>query len=474
MINIGQPQTKLNENSEPLHPVVQLKLGTRDFIATVPPENLIDFTYTSRQGIDEVSVVFIDPTFGDIEQLLFETEKADAPLVVRWGYPGNGLEECIWRSFDIQAIVPTIAHTGIRLNITGKAVGSDYGALVEPSIYVGKISSVAMQIAQEMGFSKQNIFIEETSDDENEVNAVEWPSAGKTRIDIIYRDLIPQARSKFSDRVEEYIFRLTADKSFHFHTPSWNGISKDVYESGRQASLGKYKQFKFLRGIPTGVQEFTPRYNTGAIATFAKQTISSTYDSRKKRYSKMVLNRDTVNIASDEDNKGAKTSAQPLTKKTDSKSVSESVSSSIVFNQTKGVGYGGRCSGKVKKVSTEVSTAHDKAKILWANMQNALHGASMTLVGLPEFVNLACDDLFYDILVILPPRDETGWTGTKVVDGNLIHWSSGRYHISSVVHTISHNYIINVELFRAYQLEGASDASRGTESEKKTEEVNVT
>jgi hypothetical protein len=325
-----------------------------------------------------------------------------------------------------------------------------------------------------MGFKDNEIFIEETNDDKNDEDPKkEWPTGNGTRIDLIY-SLLSQAVSASSDKVNEYLFRLSAEGTFHFHTPYWAGNTPDVYDSGRPAQLEKYRQFKFLQGMPTGVQEFTPRYLTGNLGLFAAQSISAVYDARKKRYSTYILNRDTVNLASNEDNKGGKTSAAPLTKQTDD--VSQQIkSSSMMFSATKQTGYGGRCAGKTKQISEDVKEVHDRAKVTWASMQNTLYGASMTLVGLPNFVNLSCKDKFYDILVILPDRKESNWLGTKVIDNNLIHWSSGRYHIASVTHVISGAaYNIMVEMSRNYHMEGLTDAKEGAAPTNKAEEVKTT
>jgi hypothetical protein len=56
MIDIGQPTPAQAAQNSILHPVVQMKLGTEDFILTVPPNNLVEFTYTSLQAIDTFSI----------------------------------------------------------------------------------------------------------------------------------------------------------------------------------------------------------------------------------------------------------------------------------------------------------------------------------------------------------------------------------------------------------------------------------
>jgi len=433
---------------EPLLPVVQLKFGSEDFIVTVPPNNLQEFTSVIRagSGADMSSFVFIDPTYGEIEKQIFLTDKNAKPLLYRWGYPGNGLERAQWSRMSIRTYLPTITHAGLRITIECVAVGSEFAYIVEPATYKGKISSVAKAIAKEMKFSSDQTFIEETDDDVNEERNQEWFAANQTRIDLLMQ-LVGLARSK-ANPSEVYEFRLDAEGNFHFHT-------KQYKLPGMMFSADQtYRQFRVLFGHPTGVSSFTPRYEANQFSPLASSIVASTLDPKTKRYMQRVLTRDNLGLSDkqldDKSANSARTTAGPLVQSSDQIDQRRKANAHV-FQPTQQIALGGRCSGKTTQVYAGPEAALTKTENFYKIMQNMMYGASMELVGLPEYADFRPNELYCDVLVVLPAE-------AAALSRQNLHWSSGRYAIREMTHHISSAYVISVELFRSFALEGTSTA----------------
>jgi hypothetical protein len=496
------------KNREPLHPVVQMRFGiavgrkievsssariedpSDSFIITIPPEYLQEFTFISRRGgIDRMTLTFVDPTYGDVEAELFKLDK-DAKnnaskkqrdkkaLLVRWGYPGNGLEEATWHSFEIFNIAPTINHTGIRLSVEGAATGAAHATIAEPTVYTGKISSVVRKIAQEMGFDKENIFIEETADEENETRKTPWHSGNRTRIDIL-NDLLLYAVSKSSPQ-GNYSFRISSNGAFHYHTPLFK-TPKQKRKGTSQPQKKKttddknkrtYRRFNVLFGKPNGVADFQPRYTASTIGSFARQCIATTVDPRSKQFQQRTVDRRTMGMSTDHDSKGAKTSQAPLTKSKDA-ATQRRKSNSFASVPTKSVGLGGRCAGQTTQQNTSPDHALAKIENAWKALQRSLGGCTLTLHGLPEYADLDADEDYIDIAVVLPVdaenlggRNLLSRTAAGTNRRGGIHWSSGRYNIKEVTHSITTGYMITVECMIPTQLEGPFVAKTGAPEKK--------
>lgn len=497
-----------NKNREPLHPVIQMRYGVaagkkvetaNSFVMTIPPEHLVEFTYTCRKGgSDLLTITFIDATYGDIEAELFNMEKRNETLLVRWGYPGNGLEQADWHRFEIMNISPTITNAGIRLSITGSSFGTKFAVIAEPTVYVGKISDVAQKIAEEMGYSKQEIFIEETDDEENATRKTPWATGNMTRVDMM-NYLRQSARSK-SNPQEVYKFKLSSLGSFHFHTDLFKKDKQKIFgnpqpQKNPTSSANKkktYRKFNVLFGIPTGVMEFTPQYHTGTVGLFAKQCVGATVDPRTKQFQQRTIDRNSLGMSTDHDPKGARTSQGPIV---DPKSEKDSSalavkqrrkSNSFVTEVTKNVGIGGRCAGKTTQPHTSAEQAFAKIENAWKALQHSIGSATLQLVGLPEYVNFHADEVWIDIAVVLPQtalnvqqnfRSSNTNSGSTVAAGSDarggLHWSSGRYRINSIVHSVTTGYIISAELVRSTHLEGPTDAKTKTPQKKAPKTVTI-
>lgn len=446
-------------SNEPLHPVVQLKFGDgTDFIVTIPPDHLQEFTYRSKlsSGSDVATFTFIDESFGQIEQQIFAIERSTKPLLYRWGYPGNGLEQAYWHRMKIESYIPEISHAGLRITIEGRAPGSEFATLVGTTMYHGKISSVVKQIAAEMGFKDKNIFVEETDDDTNETKQTPIATGHRTRVDIL-NWLVTIAKSK-SNANRPYLWGLASEGSFHFHTDEFTGID-DRYLTSKQALTGTnkpgaasrgtkglvkgFRTFQVLFGQPNGVASFTPRYRARQIGSFAASVVGGTLDPKSKQHLTYPIDRDTEGMTTKHDPKNAKTTAAPLVQ-TKNRSEKRVKTNAVVFEPTKQVGTKGRCAGQATEPYTTPQTAVNKISNAWMRMQRSLQAASLELVGLPEFASLSARERFLNVMVILP---DDALTASGAPQPGL-HWSSGQYRIVEVTHSITSTYMITVELSR--------------------------
>lgn len=455
--------------AEPLLPIVQLKFGTDDFIVSVPPEHLVEFTATDRQDQgDTANFVFIDPQFTKIENLILNTDRNKKPLLYRWGYPGEGLESVYWRKAVIETYLPTMSVTGTRINLGVRAQGSEFAVIIEPTVYYGKISDVVKVIAKEMGFSTSNMMVEETDDDVNTTSKTEWFSANWTRIDmIIYLARIAKSKSNPS---RTYNFKLGGDGTFHFHTVDFNNEKYLKWKKSKEDSKNaqKYRRFKVLFAYPSGILSFTPQFNARSVGSFAQTVLATTYDPRTKQFNKRVLTRESIGMGSSDDPKNPKTVAGPLVKSSSPQQEQEKIANARAHQPVRQMALGGRCSGKTTHQYANEQQAGNKIENAFKTLHEQVQSATLELVGLPEYADFSADEIKCDILVVLPDYlgSDGSFPGDKTVNhGNFassgLHWSSGRYYIKEVVHSITGSYSISAELYRAAMLDGPDDAKTG-------------
>jgi len=203
----------------PYHPVVQLKFGATDFIVTIPPEHLQEFTFFSKNGGgDKIDITFIDHSFGDIEKQIFEYDKdrSNRPLLVRWGYPEEGLEQGLWHRFSIKYCSPDISSAGMRITLSGLSEGSEFATVVEPKVYKGKISTIVIEIAKERSIDE---ILRQTS-----LTALGKHDA-KSRINKpVFEIFIDQEESSFI-RIEALEtlkeLRYTPEENLQLDSPDW-------------------------------------------------------------------------------------------------------------------------------------------------------------------------------------------------------------------------------------------------------------
>jgi len=482
---------------EPYHPVVQLRFGRKPFIITIPPDYLVEFTATEvRGGKDQATLVFIDPTFVKIESFLLQLDKEtaesrsskDVPtdvLFYRWGFPGLGLEERPWRQGAIATYTPTLSTAGMRISLDIWARGTTFQFITEPKTYKGKISSVVTQMALEMGYPKANVFVEETDDDEMEEDPrAEWSVKNQSRVDFM-ESLKQSAKSK-TNPSKPYFFKLSLDGTFHFHTIDFSRTKKRKRTEPRI--------FKVLFAGPnTGVTSFTPAYNSRRIGNFAQTVLATTYDPRTKQYQKRVLTRKTLGLQTKDDPKNARTTSGPLVKSDDREEL-EKVVNAATFKPSQQVALGGRCSGKTKQIYASPQRAFAYLEHSFKVLHETVSGAQLELVGLPEFSDFTPDEHYCDVHVVLPPQAyqdavQTGsWPelsqGANVRSGVSrdaqldvtagLHWSSGRYQVKRVTHTITSGYTISAELGKPTMLVGPDEARTGPPAKAKPATVKTT
>jgi len=453
----------------PFFPIVQLKLGTEDFIVTIPPDHLMEFTVVSKKGADEATFIFIDHTFGKIEQQIFKLDRESKPLLYRWGFPGHGLEKTMWNKLLIRNYIPTISASGVRIHLGGRAIGSEFAMLVEPTTYFGKISNVVKTIAAEMGFAEKDTFVEETDDDENEVKQTEWFTGNLTRIDMINK-LAEIAKSK-SNPNDTIYFKLGKDGKFHFHTETYSKNNKNKFGKTQDP---KYRQFRVLYGQSNEVIQFTPRYQTAqGFGAFANKTIAGTLDPRSKQFQQRVLSRKALGLTSKKADpaKGGKTTSGDLTKSKDA-ITQRKKANSFSYSPSKQVAIGGRCAGKTKAPYGSSERALTKIENAYKEMQKYIAGGTLELVGTPDHADFSQDEHLVDIVVVLPSSAAEYALQPDKYTG--IHWSSGRYRIDKITHTITSSYHITVDLHRTWQGVGTEPAKTGPPSKPEKPKVKTT
>lgn len=476
------------EIREPYHPVVQLRFGKENFIVTIPPNHLVEFTAIERRGgRDQATLVFIDPTFTRIESMLLQLDKETAAkrkkevahdvLFYRWGFPGLGLETRPWKQGIMAMYTPTLTTAGMRISVELWAVGTQFALLTEPKQYRGKISSVVKQVALEMGYPESNIFVEDTDDEENETEPQQvWSMLNMSRTDFIDNDLRPSARSK-ENPSKPYHFRLALDGTFHFHTTGFSKVK----------TRKTPRVFKTLFGDPeTPVVDFTPTYNSKRIGSIGQAVLATTFDPRTKQYQKRVLSRDNIGMSNENDPKNARTTGGGLVKSKDLGQQEKKVNAAV-YRQSAQIALGGSCSGKTRHQYASPERAFAYLEHSFKVLHETISGASMELVGLPGLEDFSADELYCDVHVHLPPsavEDAINTGRTDEIDQVLnqfglepnlgLHWSSGRYQIKVVTHSITSGYNISAELFRPTMLAGPDEARTGPPKKPQVTTVKTT
>lgn len=474
--------------SEPYHPVIQLRFGEDSFIITIPPEHLVEFTATEvRGGRDRASIVFIDPTFVRLEALLLQLDrntakarskkqiKADV-LFYRWGFPGLGLEKRPWKQGIIATYTPTLTTSGMRIAVELWATGLKFAYIVEPKTYYGKISDVVKKVGRDMGYPDSNILVEETDDDENDVSNQPWAIKNMSPLDFL-EGMVKHARSKKNPQYP-YHLKFANDGTLRFHTNGYNQAKNKA---------GTPRVFKTLFGDPeTPVSDFSASYNSKRIGNIAQSVLATTYDPRTKQYQKRVLTRKSMALGTKEDPNNARTTAGPLVT-SDEETDQEKKVNAAVYKQSQQVALGGACSGKTRHPYTSPEAAFKYIEHSFKILHSTISSAQMELVGLPGLEDFTADELYCDVHVVLPPSAvvEAISTGaTQDIDQVLskfglepnygLHWSSGRYQIKTVTHTITSGYTISVELFRPTMLSGPDEARTGAPKKPQLTTVKTT
>lgn len=467
--------------NDTLHPTIQLKFGLiqTQFLATIPPDSLIEFTFDSEL-IDTCQITFIDHTYGRVEQELLNSDREEngGKLLLRWGYPGEGLEEQDWKNLELVDFTSDMTTSGTRITIMGYSTGASGATRVIPAIYLGSISSVARQVAADMGYTDDaKIFIEDTDDLNRDVEPrANWSTGNKTRIDFIQEKLLTEARSKTNPN-GSYYFRLGSEGTFEFCTQFFKKIAAEVHGSpepekevpttGTRTSKA-YRTIEVMFGIPDGkpgglpnqVLRWRPHYLTKAMGTFARMTIAGTFDPRTKQFVQTVVDRNTQGMTSQKDPRsGGRTVAPPITTSKD-KIEQRRLSDAFVFQPSKQVALGGHCSGKAVHAHQGPIEALNKITGAWRRLHNSLMGATLELAGVPENCDISFLERFIFVTVVLP-------TGSPTVDGvpegtnEGLHWSTGLYQIKHVNHSITSRYVITVEFYKPTGLDGPDEAKTG-------------
>jgi hypothetical protein len=410
-------------------------------------------------------MTFIDHTFGSIEDQIFKCDREyKGQVLYRWGYPGLGLEEGDWHIFTLRDYVPSISSSGLRITLSGYAFGCELALRAEPKVYIGKVSSVVKQLATEFGYTDDTkIFIEETDDDSRDGDPkAQWPSGNMSRVDLINSELLPQAKSKDNPQ-GTYIFRLGSEGTFHFHTELFKKVKQSVLGTSEPEKEGKYRRFNVLFGIPNGVENFSPRYNTKSMGSIAAACVATVYDPRTKQFQQKIVDRNTLGMTTSQDPKGGgRTTAAPIANPKDDPITQRAKAESYSFHPVQQVALGGHCSGKQVHQHHGPEAALNRIENAWKRMHQLVMGGQLELIGLPEYCNFSAIETYCEVAVYLPATVDrqgilAGQPQFKSIDSAL-HWSSGRYLIMKVTHHISTAYRISVELGKPTGLEGPDSA----------------
>ena len=452
-----------------LRPVVQFKIGDSD-ITTIPPNYLIRFTYISQRQLDEVNIEFIDPTFGELEDKFIgsltelrtttgTSKQKHGIAYFRWGYPDNGLDQAKWRGFTIRSFTPNISIAGMRLQISAWSTAIyEATSFIEPKEYRGKVSDVARAIAKDLGFSDDEIFVEETDDvsrsDTDNVSALQvengslvgteaiWFTGIFTKWQFLHYVLLKRAQSS---KVGTWVCGMTSDHTFHFHrdgystkndssqsqNPLTSGLSTETLKQD-VSNQKSFRLFMYLFGQNNTVTSFTPEYRTSggaSVGPVARACLASTYDPRTKQLVQEVYDAGSLGI-NEQKNLAPKGSATKPNVITDSTDLYER--SRVVTSQkhvpSLNVAFGGRCSGREKHQHNEPVSALNQVKNGVLSLQALVGAATMVLVGLPELVDFMVYEQYCDVVVVKPNGER--------------HWSSGRYYLKTITHDIASTYSI--------------------------------
>jgi hypothetical protein len=442
-----------------LRPIVQLRIGGSD-ILTIPPNNLISFKYTDNVEItDNVIFSFVDPTMGDLEDLIMDADKRyGATVMFRWGYPDNGLDKAKWRSMDFVDYLPDILPGRLMITLTGNAYNLNTNiSRVKPTVYKGKISSVMKQIAADMGYTDSSkIFIEETDDDyrdgtedadipvTNPLNISTksvWPTNNLDIIDFVNLMLLPTAKSKANPQ-GIYSFKIGTNQTFHFHT--------QFYKANDSNDTTSIRTFNLLYAVQDNSIRFQPEYSSSLMGSYARSVVATSYDPRLKQFIKKTLDRNTVNLSTSLDPKSAKTTAPPLVDSNDEDARSKKTNFYSHY-PTRQVALGGRCAGKTTRKYNEPEEAIKMSERSFMRMQRYVSAATLFLTGADaDLVNFDADER---------------WCIVNVIKQNKsLHWSSGKYNIQQIIHDVGSKYDITVKLLRYTHADGPADAKTGKSS----------
>lgn len=445
--------------SHTLHPVVEIKVGNRNFAC--PPQYLTEFEERIvNDGFARTVFKLTDPSYIDLEKSILDDSKSSGVVRYRWGYPGSSYAD--WKEFAPTFILPEITDRGYSLMIDGFSSVVASITQVEALTFKGKVSNVVKQCVDKLhaimkakgsvGIVKA--YIEETADDENEgmedalltaagfydvpvlrgyrapKAARVWTTGNRSLLRFISEDLRPIAVSKESGKTD-YCFYIDSKGYFHFHTKEFEkgriyDPTSGEFVEGKIPGV-KYRTFRYLWGMPSGVISFRPVINSAIIGGHAKGWVVGTLDPKTKQYREQAVNRQTVKA---DDAHPRSLSGPPNEVDPSDTKIAE------VFKH------------EPSSVELGPGVALARSTNQWKHLATLAMPATLELVGTPEYVRFTPEEQYCNVQVYLP-------------NGGL-HWTSGQYFIREVTHTIiGGRYSIKAELFRGTALDGPVASAKG-------------
>jgi hypothetical protein len=273
------------------HPWVELTLGDAPTL-TVPPEHLIEMRYTSRlsgSAGDRLSLSLFDATFVTLEAQLLGLDPLSGaskkPIRMRWGWPdqGPGLPAA-WtfvRHFEMISFAPTFSTGGVQVNIEA-APWTSLAKRCRGGSYKGSISTVVREMAREMGFRDDQIFVEDTEDfavfsagahfsdfhgpqleAQGPPSAEVWSVGNSYVTDYINIRMKPIARAKGSGEPFEdaQVRGGPLGPEFHFHPPRPAGSHIETFN------------FKTYFGITDDVVLFKPTFQSSYLGAIGRRGV---------------------------------------------------------------------------------------------------------------------------------------------------------------------------------------------------------
>ena len=416
-------------SSRLLHAVVELSIGDR-VRTTVPPSVMEGFRYTSRlagPAGSRMECTIFDTTGFEVEQALLGLDPVrgvpEAPITARWGFPeAPGVGE-VWaaeRKFRMIRFTPEYTHGGTRIQIEA-APWIDEGprlAADTTATHRGKISDVVTQVARDLGFPDERIFVEETDvfrhglwgiafgEPEGRLGLPriidrgeqEWQFGSAYPIDYINERMLPLARSATDGRPFEPA-RIVAGRQgpeFHF---------RPVRETP------PYLEVVAWFGRTDEVLSFTPELNSSLLGELGSRGVV-TY----------VTDPDTkevhaVRAAPNETPAGTPVSPHPPNRVGDD--AAEPPATMALVTQD------------------NFDRAQAELEGIWAALVYSVQKATLVLRGTPENMLVLAEDL-----IVIHATLKNGGT----------HWSSGRYRVAEAAHEVgSGGYHISLNLYRDYE-----------------------
>ncbi len=406
-----------------LFPFVKIKLGP-DPISLVPPEFIQSFEYKSTmQDLPSFQFSAIDPTFYKLEQMLLRVNNTDSPVLSAFGYIDRNKHVVHnWIRGILVNYTPKFTHKGTEITANflldvGKGI-----TVTEPQTFTGKVSDVAYRITELMDVGT---CIETTNDEYNtahedyEGGPKQWRTENKSLMAFIRKVLAPQASfdSKepcdifFTHGLPEGIGskqRPIGKPTLHFHSGSFECGAR-----GRKVPL----KLTYLAGKQDKVIDFSPDFQSDLLGAYGRRGLkNSNYDPTTCKYGKKVENVVTTD------------------KKVDSESIDELKTANPQDPNDQNVTQLTTIDKGESKEVTEVLSRNR-----WSTLFSASWEASLTLVGLPEFVDIEAHDLL-DLKVLIPHPTTGQWIAHP--------WAGGRYLFLEAVHRITNNYLIECRLQR--------------------------